>query len=136
MIPVLIAIMTSIFEEAEDKAEAKMYICRACLILEFEAAMGSKDATTQAIYQLLVAHFLVAYRSFSNRLLVTPGGCRGEKRVLPGVPARHATAQPKDAGGSIRCGWRWGGGAFESIPSGEIHVMHILQVAPAFGSSL
>eukprot|EP01043_Picozoa_sp_COSAG02_P053628 COSAG02_NODE_5951_length_3917_cov_29.217391_3_plen_103_part_00 len=43
----LIAIMTHIFDEAEDRADARLYLCRARLVLEYEAAMTPDELTTQ-----------------------------------------------------------------------------------------
>ena len=47
MLNMLIAIMTHIFDEAEDRAEARLYLCRARLILEYEAAMTPEELTAQ-----------------------------------------------------------------------------------------
>ena len=47
LLNMLIAIMTAVFDEAEDRAEARLYLCRARLILEFESAMGEREVTQQ-----------------------------------------------------------------------------------------
>ena len=47
LLNMLIAIMTAVFDEAEDRAEARLYLCRARLILEFESAMGEREITQQ-----------------------------------------------------------------------------------------
>ena len=41
----LIAIMTNVFDQAEERADARLYLCRARLILEFEAAMSPDELT-------------------------------------------------------------------------------------------
>lgn len=43
MLNMLIAIMTHVFDEAEERADARLYLCRARLILDFEAAMSSDE---------------------------------------------------------------------------------------------
>ena len=45
MLNMLIAIMTHVFDEAEERADARLYLCRARLILEFEAAMSPDELT-------------------------------------------------------------------------------------------
>jgi hypothetical protein len=86
MLNMLIAIMTSIFEAAEDQAEAKMYRCRARLILEYEAAMGMSDVTEQEWREYFPA-YLHVIRPLSQQRLTeifaeAGGGGEGLAKVL------------------------------------------------------